>query len=96
MQRPSAVTVALISSLLIAAAASAAPCTTTKADCTEWITFSGGPSRSLIYRTYPLDQKNEAITRALIMVHGAGRDATTTSAPRWPRPFSPARSTTRS
>ena len=75
MQRPSAVTVALISSLLIAAAASAAPCTTTKADCTEWITFGGGPSRSLIYRTYPLDQKNEAITRALIMVHGAGRDA---------------------
>ena len=63
--------------LLLATAAilSATPCITTKPDCTEWITFSTGPSRSLIYRTYPLDTKNERITRAFILVHGAGRDA---------------------
>jgi pimeloyl-ACP methyl ester carboxylesterase len=29
----------------------------------------------MFYRTYPLDEKNTEITRALIMVHGAGRDA---------------------
>jgi len=33
------------------------------------------PARSLIYRTYSLDTVNPQITRALVMVHGAGRDA---------------------
>ncbi|MGA2268363.1 MAG: alpha/beta fold hydrolase [Bryobacteraceae bacterium] len=61
--------------LLIAAAAYAAPCTTATPNCTEWVTLAGGPSRSLIYRTYSLDAKNEQITRALIVVHGQGRDA---------------------
>src|SRR3989442_1379175 len=65
----------LLSLSALAGSAAAAPCTTAKSECTEWIVLNGGPSRSLIYRTYPLDQKNEAITRALIMVHGAGRDA---------------------
>src|SRR5438093_8382229 len=57
-----------------AAAAAAAPCTSVAA-CTEWVTLAGGPSRSLIYRTYALDAANPLITRALVMVHGAGRDA---------------------
>src|SRR5689334_4164170 len=56
------------------AAAFAAACTTTT-DCTEWISYGSGPARSLIYRTYPLNVKNENIKRAFIMVHGAGRDA---------------------
>ncbi len=62
--------------LLFAAAiaASAAPCTSV-ADCTEWVALSGGPARSLIYRTHALGTRNPAITRALIIVHGAGRDA---------------------
>ena len=60
---------------LISAVAYAAPCTTAAPDCTEWVALSGGPSRSLIYRTYSLDAKNEQITRALIVVHGQGRDA---------------------
>jgi pimeloyl-ACP methyl ester carboxylesterase len=60
---------------LISAAACAAPCTTATPNCTEWVTLAGGPSRSLIYRTYSLDAKNEQITRALIVVHGQGRDA---------------------
>jgi hypothetical protein len=55
--------------------ATAAPCTTTKPECTEWVTLGGGPMRSLVYRTYPTDQRNDAIVRAMIMVHGAGRDA---------------------
>jgi alpha/beta hydrolase family protein len=58
-----------------AASAAAAPCTKAQTDCTEWIVFSGGPARSLIYRTYPLEQRNDRIARALVMVHGAGRDA---------------------
>src|SRR5258708_39411274 len=51
-----------------------APCTSPQS-CSEWVTFGKGPSRSLIYRTYSLDTKNDAVTRALVMVHGAGRDA---------------------
>ena len=58
-----------------AGTAGAAPCTTTRTECTEWVVLNGGPTRSLVYRTYALDQKNDAITRAMIMVHGAGRDA---------------------
>jgi hypothetical protein len=61
-------------SLLSAAAWAAAPCTTV-ANCTEWLTFAGGPARSLIYRTYPLDVPNPQITRALIVIHGSTRDA---------------------
>jgi pimeloyl-ACP methyl ester carboxylesterase len=61
--------------LFVVSAASAAPCTTAGPACTEWIPFGKGPSRSLIYRTWPLTTRNEAITRALIVVHGAGRDA---------------------
>ncbi len=29
----------------------------------------------MVYRTFPLDVRNDKITRALIVVHGAGRDA---------------------
>ena len=56
-------------------ASPATPCTQATAACTEWVTLGAGPSRSLVYRTYPLDTRNEAITRVLVMVHGAGRDA---------------------
>jgi hypothetical protein len=59
---------------LVSAAAWAAPCTSV-ANCTEWITFAGGPSRSLVYRTHPLDVLNPQITRALVVIHGASRDA---------------------
>ena len=56
-------------------AAYAAPCTTATSACTEWVTLGGGPWRSLIYRTHGLTEKDEKITRALIVVHGVGRDA---------------------
>ena len=55
--------------------ASSTPCTTLSPDCTEWIKTSGQQSRVLIYRNYPLEAKNENITRALIFVHGINRDA---------------------
>src|SRR5207253_10950637 len=67
-------TVLLLICFAAFAPAYAQPCTTATPGCTEWITLAT-PARSLIYRTFPLDTKNEKITRALVMVHGAGRDA---------------------
>ena len=52
----------------------AEPCTTATPACTEWVKLVD-PARALVYRTYPLEKKNDKITRALIVVHGAGRDA---------------------
>jgi len=50
------------------------PCTLATAACTEWVTVGGGPGRSLVYRSYPLDIRNEAIANVLVVVHGAGRN----------------------
>ena len=52
----------------------AEPCLTAATGCTEWVKV-GDQSRSLVYRTYSLDTRNDLITRALIVVHGQGRDA---------------------
>lgn len=57
------------------AAAGTPPCTGASAECTQWITVGGGPSRILVYRSFPLDVRNEAVRRAVVMEHGAGRDA---------------------
>ena len=57
------------------APAVATACTAATAACTEWVTLHGGPARSMIYRTYSLDVRNDKITRALIMVHGTNRNA---------------------
>ncbi len=68
--------------LILAATAALAPtdahagaCTTATPQCTEWISVGGGAGRSLVYRSHPIDVRNEAITRVLVMVHGAGRNA---------------------
>src|SRR4029450_6093353 len=61
--------------LLRAVSASAQPCTASTAACSEWIVPVAGANGILVYRTYALDAKNTAITSALIVVHGAGRDA---------------------
>jgi pimeloyl-ACP methyl ester carboxylesterase len=53
----------------------AAPCSKATNACERWVTFGKGPARSMVYASYPLDVPNPAITRALIMVHGAGRNA---------------------
>src|ERR1039458_3539583 len=55
-------------------ALAASPCTTV-AGCTEWVALPDAPARSLIYRTHSLDLPNPAISRALIVIHGTGRDA---------------------
>src|ERR1041385_5269660 len=65
----------LLTFLFVSSTAYAAePCTKATTDCTRWVNLSG-ESRSLVYSTYPLDKKNEQIVRALIVVHGQGRDA---------------------
>jgi hypothetical protein len=61
--------------LLVCVSAYAQPCITATDACTGWVTLAGGPSRSLIYRTYSLETVNEKITRALIVIHGTNRDA---------------------
>lgn len=56
-------------------APAAQPCTTATTACERWVPLGAAPARSLIYSTYSLDAPNKAITRALIMVHGADRNA---------------------
>src|SRR5689334_8998261 len=55
--------------------AAPAPCTKATVKCERWVKIPGGSSRTKIYASYPLDKPNRAIVRALIMVHGAGRNA---------------------
>lgn len=55
--------------------ASAGPCIKADSSCTEWVSLGGAPARSLIYRTFSLETRNESVTRALVIVHGAQRDA---------------------
>jgi hypothetical protein len=53
----------------------AAPCLSTTSECTELVKISNAPGGLLIYRTHPLEVRNEALTNALIVVHGISRDA---------------------
>jgi len=55
--------------------ASAAPCVRANSACTRWVSLDGVRARSMVYANYSLDARNTSITRALIMVHGAGRNA---------------------
>ncbi len=68
-------TVALLASVTGSPSAHAEPCTAAAASCSEWVALGTGADRSLVYRTYSLEAKNEKITRALVVVHGAGRNA---------------------
>ena len=73
--KPGVLLLTLVAAMLLSGVpAAAAPCVTPTPACTEWIAYSD-QARSLIYRTYPLEVKNDRLTRALVMVHGAGRDA---------------------
>jgi hypothetical protein len=60
--------------LLASSAVHAASCTTVTPDCTEWIPL-GEHGRSMVYRTHPLEKKDVRIQRALIVIHGQGRNA---------------------
>jgi pimeloyl-ACP methyl ester carboxylesterase len=61
--------------LLVPVPSGAASCTSATAACTEWIDAPGRTGRLLIYRTHPIEIRNPDIAGALIVVHGAGRDA---------------------
>ena len=56
-----------------APAAIGAPCTSATATCSEWVTL--GTARVMVYRTFALGEPNPGLHRALIMVHGALRNA---------------------
>jgi pimeloyl-ACP methyl ester carboxylesterase len=53
----------------------AAPCIEATSECVRWVTLGAGPERSLVYGTYSLDARNEDVTRALVVIHGAQRNA---------------------
>ena len=57
------------------AAAGTGSCVTATVGCTEWVALRGGPARSMVYRTYSLDTRNDSVRRALVMVHGTNRNA---------------------
>jgi pimeloyl-ACP methyl ester carboxylesterase len=65
---------ALAATLPLSLVSAQAACTKPVAACERWITFAGGPARSMVYATYALDAPNPAMTRALVMVHGASRN----------------------
>jgi len=66
---------AILFFLFSAAAHAAAPCVSATPACTEFVTLGEGASRGLVYRTFSLAVKNDKITRALVVIHGANRDA---------------------
>lgn len=50
-------------------------CSTPTPDCTEKLMLGEAKKFSLLYRNFPLDKRNEKIERAMIIIHGAGRNA---------------------
>ena len=60
--------------VLATADAYAAPCTVA-VECSDWVSLPQSSARVLIYRSFPLGMKNVDVTRALVVVHGASRDA---------------------
>ena len=61
--------------LVWGANARAEPCVQAARACTEWLKIPAGNSRLLLYRSFPLYKRNEQIAHALIVVHGALRNA---------------------
>src|SRR5205823_14454585 len=57
----------------VTAPAAGAPCTAASPDCPQWVSPGENASRLLVYPTYPLDERNEAVTRALVVVDGGAR-----------------------
>ena len=71
---PLLILVAFATPIPATAQRSPTPCVTATPECTEFVTLGGGPGRSLVYRNFALDTRNDAITRVVIVVHGAGRN----------------------
>ena len=53
----------------------ATPCTSATVACAEWIKLGAESARAMVYSTYPLNVRNAAVHRALIMIHGTNRNA---------------------
>lgn len=69
------VIVLLLASLGASLASAAEPCTVGGPACLEKVKLGGDSHYSLVYRSFPLTEKNTRIERALIIVHGQGRNA---------------------
>ena len=70
-----AAALAVIVPSAVAAQSRVAPCTTATERCEQWVALGGGPARAMVYSSYALNKPNRAVTRALILVHGTGRNA---------------------
>jgi acetyl esterase/lipase len=57
------------------AGAQTTACTVSVQACTAWVAVGSGAQRLRVYRSAPLDQANPGIQRALVVVHGGGRNA---------------------
>ena len=53
----------------------AGQCVTRPSSCTEGITVGSGSKHIVVYRNRSLTSRNDTVTRALIVVHGAGGPA---------------------
>jgi hypothetical protein len=72
--RPLACALAALVMTAAAAPAVAAPCTDATDACVQWIDLGSG-QRSLVYSSQPLTVRNPDMRRAVVLVHGAGRNA---------------------
>lgn len=52
-----------------------AACTSAIDACKTFVVLGKGPAKTMVYSSYPLTTRNDAIRRALIMVHGTNRNA---------------------
>src|ERR1700722_8115649 len=50
------------------------PCTKATVECEQWVKL-GATSRAMVYSSYSLTTPNANVRRALVMVHGTGRNA---------------------
>ena len=58
-----------------AVAALPEPCLKAHDNCAEWLTLDAKGSRGLVYRTQPLTSFNPSVQKAVVVVHGQGRNA---------------------
>lgn len=61
--------------LLGVGSAAAQVCRTADAACAERVKLGDGKMFSVVYRSMPLTVRNESVTRAMVIVHGQGRNA---------------------
>jgi predicted esterase len=66
---------ALLATTLARAAQAAPPCFQTFPDCGQTVVLPGGKAHSQVYASHRLDERNERIEHAVVVVHGQGRNA---------------------